>query len=60
MRKTFMLAALAAAVAAVAVRVANASGSARGAVFTLTNSPSGNAVAVFTRGSDGSLTPTAA
>ena len=29
----------------------------RGAVYTLTNSPSGNAVAVFDRAADGSLTP---
>lgn len=59
MRKTFILAALAAAAAAFAVPVASAAGSGGGAVFTLTNSPSGNAVAVFTRQSDGSLAQTA-
>jgi 6-phosphogluconolactonase len=59
MRTTFILAALAAVVAAFAVPAANAAGSARGAVFTLTNAPSGNSVAVFARAADGSLTQTA-
>ncbi len=47
-----------AALAAVVAGTANASDSNRsGAVYTLTNSPAGNAVAVFDRAQDGSLTP---
>ena len=38
---------------------AMAAGGDGGAVYTLTNSPSGNAVAVFDRAADGSLTPAA-
>src|SRR5207245_7491641 len=34
-----------------------ASGGAAGAVYALTNSPAGNAVVVYQRGADGSLTP---
>src|SRR5205809_5439955 len=34
-----------------------ASGAAAGAVYALTNSPAGNAVVVYLRGADGSLTP---
>src|SRR5437763_5911745 len=60
MRKTLLFAALTVAVAAVAVpAAASAADTARGAVYTLTNSASGNAVAAFTRGADGSLVPTA-
>src|SRR5438046_5119478 len=33
------------------------SGGAAGAVYALTNSPAGNAVVVYQRGADGSLTP---
>jgi 6-phosphogluconolactonase len=59
MRKTLIFAAFAALVGALAVPAANAGGPARGAVFTLTNAASGNAVAVFARSADGSLTQTA-
>jgi 6-phosphogluconolactonase (cycloisomerase 2 family) len=62
MRKTFTLAALAAALAAFAVPAAASAASfdaQRGAVYTLTNSAAGNGVAVFARGGDGSLTLTA-
>jgi len=59
MRKMLIFGVLAAVVAALTVPAANAAGSARGAVFTQTNSVSGNAVAVFARGGDGSLTQTA-
>ena len=57
MRKTFTLAALAAALAAFAVpAVASAASTdaARGAVYTLTNSTAGNGVTAFARGADGS------
>jgi 6-phosphogluconolactonase (cycloisomerase 2 family) len=46
-----------AAVLLVLAAPAIASGGGQGAVYTLTNSASGNAVAVFDRASDGSLTP---
>ena len=58
-RQLVLLAALSAAALSVTADPATAADRDRsvGAVYTLTNSPSGNAVAVFDRASDGSLTP---
>jgi Lactonase, 7-bladed beta-propeller len=52
-RRTLSLAALALPIAGSA-----AEAHAAGAIYALTNSPSGNAVIVYDRGADGSLTPT--
>lgn len=64
MKRSFLVV-LAAAVLAVAGASAAATGAsaadhAIGAAYTITNSPAGNAVAVYTRSSDGSLTPAGA
>src|SRR5947208_5976784 len=57
MRKLFIaLAALAALVAAVAAQTASAAQDTPGAVYALTNSPAGNAVAYFARSAQGGLT----
>jgi DNA-binding beta-propeller fold protein YncE len=58
-RPALVLAALAAALLVTATP-AMASGGGKGAVYTLTNSASGNAVAVFERARDGSLEPAGA
>jgi 6-phosphogluconolactonase len=50
-------AALALAVAVLGIGATGAMAHSRGAVYTLTNSPSGNAVKVFHRAHDGSLSP---
>jgi 6-phosphogluconolactonase len=57
-RSRFILLVFALLASLVSAAAANASSSNRsGAVYTLTNAPSGNAVIVFDRASDGSLTP---
>jgi 6-phosphogluconolactonase len=55
-RATFLLAS-AFAVAVLGAGAVDAMASSPGAVYTLTNSPAGNAVQVFNRAGDGSLTP---
>ncbi|HSE81447.1 MAG TPA: beta-propeller fold lactonase family protein [Gaiellaceae bacterium] len=55
--RTLVVVAALAALVLVLAAPAMASGGGKGAVFTLTNSASGNAVAVFDRTSDGALTP---
>jgi 6-phosphogluconolactonase len=55
MRKSLFFAALAAVIAGFAVPVANADGARADAVYTITNQTAGNAVAVFTRAGDGTL-----
>ena len=55
--RTLVVAAALTALVLVLAAPAMASGGGKGAVFTLTNSASGNAVAVFDRTSDGALTP---
>ena len=55
--RTLTVAAALAAVLLVVAAPAMASGGGQGAVYTLTNAASGNAVAVFDRANDGSLTP---
>lgn len=56
--KALLLASLAAGVLAVAFATgAAAAHNAVGAAYTITNGPDGNAVAIYTRSSDGSLTP---
>jgi 6-phosphogluconolactonase len=56
--KRLLLLVAATALAVVATAAAAGAGSdTPGAVYTLTNSPAGNAVAVFARAADGSLTP---
>jgi 6-phosphogluconolactonase len=54
---TLVVAAALTAVLLVMAAPAMASGGGKGAVYTLTNAASGNEVAVFHRGNDGSLTP---
>src|SRR3954447_27023812 len=51
--------AAAAALAVAAAATAAPSEAGRGAVYTLTNSPAGNAVLVYTRAADGALVPAA-
>jgi 6-phosphogluconolactonase len=55
--RTLVVAAALTAVLLVLAAPAMASGGGKGAVYTLTNAASGNAVAVFDRANDGSLTP---
>src|SRR3954449_10233277 len=56
-RLLLLVAASALAVFATAPAAAGAGSDTAGAVYTLTNSPAGNAVAAFDRAPDGSLTP---
>ena len=55
--RTFVVVAALAAALLVLAAPAMASGGGKGAVYTLTNAATGNAVAVFDRANDGSLTP---
>jgi 6-phosphogluconolactonase len=55
MKKALLLGALATAVLAIAVPAASAA-SRNAAVYTITNAPTGNGVAAFSRGANGSLT----
>jgi 6-phosphogluconolactonase (cycloisomerase 2 family) len=56
-RRAALVVALALALAALGARAADAMAHSSGAVYTLTNSPAGNAVKVFSRSGDGSLSP---